>query len=992
MRLRIFLAFFILALCAIASPRASADEAKAKVQHAETLRGLAKVGMLRAARAREFRLERPTADAIEQGMGQPQKGAPLKVGFGRDVAELSTPAATSAAWDWEALPGGALVAAIRVTSESAASLRAALRVHRMPAEATVRFQAPGSSELFEVSGDAINEALARNAEAGDKGPDADLYWSPLIDGESIVIEVELPAGVDANGLRVSVPHVSHLVTSAAKDFVVTPKALSASCEIDAMCSVATWGSQMNAVARMIFSSGGGSFVCTGTLLADQDASSNIPYFLTANHCISSQSVASSLTTYWFYRSTSCNSSSVGPYQQLSGGGTLLYASTSTDTSFMQLNNTPPAGAVYAGWFAGATPSIGTSATGLHHPKGDWLKISNGAIDDYINCTAPDSSGSFSCSAASASTGRFYDVLWTSGGTEPGSSGSGLFRSDGLLIGQLYGGSGTCSAPGDDIYGRFDVAYNASLKNWLSSAQATASLTVSRSGAGQGTVTSSPAGINCGSTCVAAFPSNSSVTLAASAVAGSVFAGWSGACAGTGSCVVDMSGAKSVTATFNRATVTLTVTPTGNGTITSSPAGINCPGTCTAPFTQFTSVTLNASPAAGQAFKGWAGACTGNGSCVIAMDQPTDVWASFGLKSSSAVSVTSSTNPTYYGQSFTLDAAVTGNAGAASGLASFTLDGQPLAGCASVSVFSGHALCTVTSSSAVGTHAIVASFLGDPNYLPSTSAPFTQTVVPLDVNLKNLSTRGQVLSGDDVMIGGFVISGSVAKTVVIRALGPSLANYGVSNALANPSLRLVRSSDGTTVTMNDDWQQAANAADLNATGLAPANPLESAMLVNLPAGAYTVIVSGVNGSTGIGLVEVYEIDHPEARLVNLSTRGQVSPLGTDNVMIGGFIVQGNGPQKLVIRALGPSLAAYGIANPLSDPALKLVRISDGVTMATNDNWRSAPGSSEIQSLGLAPSNDLESAMVMTLTPGAYTAIVSTSGRASGTAIVEVYAVQ
>src|SRR5688572_1659776 len=414
--LRVVVAFFILVLCAVAAPRAAADQAHAKVQSAETVRGLAKAGAIRGTKTRAYRIGKPSDETIEREIGQPSKGAPLKVGFGRDVP--------AGAFEWEALPDGTTVASVQVTTESAESLRAALRVRRLPDAAVLRFQAPGSAELFEVSGESVNAALARNAEAGEKGPDADLYWSPLIEGESILIEVELPAGVQAPGLGISVPHISHLVTSAAKNFEVVTKA-SAACQVDAMCSVATWGNTMNAVARMVFSAGGGTYTCTGTLLADQNPDSAVPYFLSANHCIGSQSVASTLTTVWFYRSAACNAGVPGPYQQLTGGAALLYASNNTDTSFMRLNNTPPAGAVYSGWYAGST-ALSTQVTGLHHPRGDLLKISSGRVDFYLSCTPPVN-GSFSCDTASQGSSEYFATGWTNGLTEPGSSGSGLFR-------------------------------------------------------------------------------------------------------------------------------------------------------------------------------------------------------------------------------------------------------------------------------------------------------------------------------------------------------------------------------------------------------------------------------------------------------------------------------------------------------------------------------------------------------------------------------------
>ena len=254
---------------------------------------------------------------------------------------------------------------------------------------------------------------------------------------------------------------------------------------------------------------------------------------------------------------------------------------------------------------------------------------------------------------------------------------------------------------------------------------------------------------------------------------------------------------------------------------------------------------------------------------------------------------------------------------------------------------------------------------------------------------NISTRLPVLSGDDVAIAGFAIGGSVPKQVVVRAIGPSLANFGIDNAIPNPNLQLVRLSDNATVGENDDWTLASNASELSALGYAPSHVLESAILTTLTPGLYTAIFSGTRGATGVGLVEVYELDRPDAPLINISTRGRV---GTGNdLMIGGFVVSGNTPQTVVVTAKGPSLAAFGVSGTIANPTLSLVRQSDQSVIATNDDWGTASNATELQSSGFAPSNSLESAILITLQPGAYTAIVSGVNGGTGVGIVEVYAV-
>jgi hypothetical protein len=257
-------------------------------------------------------------------------------------------------------------------------------------------------------------------------------------------------------------------------------------------------------------------------------------------------------------------------------------------------------------------------------------------------------------------------------------------------------------------------------------------------------------------------------------------------------------------------------------------------------------------------------------------------------------------------------------------------------------------------------------------------------------LVNISTRMQVLTGNDVMIGGFVVGGATAKRVAIVATGPSLVPFGIPNALANPTLTLVRSSDQAVIATNDDWQAATNAADITAAGFAPTNPLESAILVDLPAGAYTAIVQGVSNTTGVSVIGVYEVSGASIPLVNISTRGRV--LTGNDVMIGGFVIGGDGPKTVAIVATGPSLAPFGIASPLANPTITLVRQSDQTILATNDDWQSDASAGQLQAAGFAPTNILESGLYRTLPPGAYTVIVEGVGGAVGVAVIGVYAVQ
>src|SRR5688572_1983772 len=244
------------------------------------------------------------------------------------------------------------------------------------------------------------------------------------------------------------------------------------------------------------------------------------------------------------------------------------------------------------------------------------------------------------------------------------------------------------------------------------------------------------------------------------------------------------------------------------------------------------------------------------------------------------------------------------------------------------------------------------------------------------SLVNISTRLQVLTGSDVAIAGFVIDGASNKTVVVTAKGPSLTAFGINNPLPDPTVRLVRMTDQATIAINDNWASAPNAAELSASGFAPSNALESAILVTLPPGAYTAIVSGMDDGTGVGLVEVYEVNQPEVILTNISTRGRVGT-GAD-VMIAGFVVQGPGSQKVIVTAKGPSLAQYGIPNTLPDPEMTLVRATDQGYIANNNDWPAFELADDLRFSGFTPSDTKESAVLVTLEPGAYTAIVSGAG--------------
>jgi hypothetical protein len=263
--------------------------------------------------------------------------------------------------------------------------------------------------------------------------------------------------------------------------------------------------------------------------------------------------------------------------------------------------------------------------------------------------------------------------------------------------------------------------------------------------------------------------------------------------------------------------------------------------------------------------------------------------------------------------------------------------------------------------------------------PSSSQP------PTASRLINISTRLKVGTNDDVLIGGFVISGTQSKRILLRAIGPSLAASGIVGVLSNPTLEL-HSSSGALIASNDNWQQSSQIAEIRSTSLAPSEPLESAIIATLAPGSYTAIVRGINNTTGIAMIEGYELGATTARIVNISTRGLVG-FGND-VLIGGFVIQGTSGKRVLMRALGPSLASAGVRNVLANPVLELHNAS-GALLNSNDNWQSNQWAAQISATGLAPSNARESAIIATLAPGNYTAIMRGVNNTTGVGLAELY---
>src|SRR2546423_5132135 len=255
-------------------------------------------------------------------------------------------------------------------------------------------------------------------------------------------------------------------------------------------------------------------------------------------------------------------------------------------------------------------------------------------------------------------------------------------------------------------------------------------------------------------------------------------------------------------------------------------------------------------------------------------------------------------------------------------------------------------------------------------------------------LANISTRVSAGTGDNRLIGGFIISGTVTQKVIVRAMGPSLGDFGVNSALADPTLEL-HDATGAIIATNDNWADTQQ-QEVEASGIPPPNQLESAIVRTLAPGAYTALVDGKDGGTGTALVEVYDLSPTSnSTLGNISTRGAVGP--QSDVMIGGFIISGtSGLTRVLLRTVAPSLESAGVTNVMPDPTLEL-RDNNGTLIAANDNWREGPEMA-IQESKLAPTNDLESAIITTLPSGPYTAIIHERTGQSGIGLFEVYNLQ
>ena len=393
--------------------------------------------------ARRIDLVRPGKDELAT-LPRPKSG-PLAIGFGRAVPAAARDIALRDL-TWVTTSGGARVAHVEIASPGAAAMRVAVAVDRPVDGMLVRFS--GTSGTY---GD-VSAAQIASAPGGQ-------YWSPDLGGDVATVEIQVPAGTNLDASRIVVPRISHLVVGGA-DLTsplgaiarATGIGTAGACNVDLSCVTpadAAANDLAKSVARITFIDAGHTYLCSATIINDS-TSSNTPYMWTANHCVSSQAIASTVSAYFFFVAATCNNKATPPFVQLTGGGKLLGRSQDNDWVMLRLTQTPPAGTMLAAW-RGDAIATGASVVSLHHPSGDLLKFSKGAVTRQMPI------------ADDQVYGVFTEVVWSQGVTEGGSSGGALVTlgaggSFYEVRGGLYGGLSACEAPKDpDYYSHLDLA-------------------------------------------------------------------------------------------------------------------------------------------------------------------------------------------------------------------------------------------------------------------------------------------------------------------------------------------------------------------------------------------------------------------------------------------------------------------------------------------------------------------------------------------------------
>jgi lysyl endopeptidase len=421
----------------------------------------------------------PTHELAKKTIASSKIGGPTIVSVPREVVDTDTVAKTASRMQWITSAHGNRIGSIRIKSTDAKGVFIGVVVDQLPSEAMLRFHADKSSTAFHVSAEKILTQIQTNISAGDNTDFGRTYWAPIFDSDDVTMEIELPAGISTDTVRISIPLISHVfVTSAELDKKALNQPLTGAgtCNVDATC-YPEYDNESRSVARIYFlTSPASAAFCTGNLLNNK-FSDGIPYFLTARHCISTQTLASNiLAIKWLHRTSACNTGVEStPQYQTGGGAVLLHDSIDTDTSFLRLIEPPPAVARFAAWTA-VPVNLGEVALGIHNPRGDLQEASFATVDKYVSCTTKFEAGEdvgADCGSGDAVTGNHLWIVMKAGSVAGGSSGSGIFvtrNNARYLVGQLHGSAGSCTGTFSEtpsIYGRFDLPYRAALNQWLS---------------------------------------------------------------------------------------------------------------------------------------------------------------------------------------------------------------------------------------------------------------------------------------------------------------------------------------------------------------------------------------------------------------------------------------------------------------------------------------------------------------------------------------------
>jgi len=367
-----------------------------------------------------------------------------RIGARRDLAaDLESASGPAPGSHWERAADGGFVTRIAVASPGALALRLGIRLAAAPAGAELRFRGTTATVVGPIP------ALTALDATHDQG----VYWSPVTEGGLQTVELWIPAGADPARVKLEAEAASHLVAQPSSRFKASGIGAAGTCHEDVACvanSNPAVARAARAVAKMVYTENGMTYLCTGTLVNDADHASQVPYLYTAAHCVGTQAAAATLNTFWFYEANACPGKSISNYKQLPGGAKLLHANADTDVALVRLADRAPDGAWFAGWDETALPA-GSPLVAIHHPAGDLKKVAMGTT------LAP---------TASSSGASYSTVTWLSGTTEPGSSGSGLFTLQGgeyVLRGGLKGGSASCTNTGRpedpsnrDYYSRIDL--------------------------------------------------------------------------------------------------------------------------------------------------------------------------------------------------------------------------------------------------------------------------------------------------------------------------------------------------------------------------------------------------------------------------------------------------------------------------------------------------------------------------------------------------------